>query len=111
MTNWSDDNFALRQRGALSVWFDRDTVWHAGTTGKPGRSERVSDAAVQVRLTLKGLFGLPLRQTAGPVESLIQMAGLDRLVPDHSTPGRRQARLGLQIPYIPCPVRGRFAGP
>ncbi|MCW2303111.1 hypothetical protein M2324_001501 [Rhodovulum sulfidophilum] len=99
MTNWPDDNVALRQRGALSVWVDPGTVWHAGKTGKPERSERVSDAAVQVRLTLKGLFGLPLRQTAGPVESLIRMAELDGPVPDCSTPCRRQARLEVQIPY------------
>ncbi|MBL3575286.1 transposase, partial [Rhodovulum sulfidophilum] len=41
------------QRGSLSVWFDPGTVWQAGKTGKRGRPETFSDAAVQVCLTLK----------------------------------------------------------
>ncbi|WGT51374.1 IS5 family transposase [Thioclava nitratireducens] len=98
-TNWSEYNAALRQRGSLSVWFDPDTVWHAEKTGKRGRPDTFSDAAVQVCLTLKVLFGLPLRQTVGLVESLIRMAGLDWPVPDYSTLCRRQARIGVQIPY------------
>ncbi|MBL3575670.1 transposase, partial [Rhodovulum sulfidophilum] len=52
-TNWSEYNAALRQRGSLSVWFDPGTVWQAGKTGKRGRPETFSDAAVQVCLTLK----------------------------------------------------------
>lgn len=98
-TNWSDYNAALRHRGSLTVCFDPDTVWHAGKTGKRGRPETFSDAAVQVCLTLKVLFGLPLRQTVGLVESLIRMAGLDWPVPDCSTLCRRQARIGVQISY------------
>ncbi|SNT76810.1 IS5 family transposase [Paracoccus seriniphilus] len=98
-TNWSDYNAALRQRGSLLVWFDPDTAWHAGKTGKRGRPEAFSDAAIQTCLTLKVLFGLPLRQTVGLVESLIRMAGLDWPAPDYSTLCRRQARIGVQIPY------------
>ena len=74
-------------------------VWHAGKTGKRGRPETFSDAAIQTCLTLKVLFGLPLRQTVGLVESLIQMAGLDCPVPDHSTLCRRQARIAVQVSY------------
>ncbi|OLS52661.1 hypothetical protein BV392_12075, partial [Rhodovulum sulfidophilum] len=53
-TNWSTYNASLRKRGSLSVWFDPDTVWHAGKTGKRGRPETFSDAAIQTCLTLKG---------------------------------------------------------
>ncbi|OLS52642.1 hypothetical protein BV392_11955, partial [Rhodovulum sulfidophilum] len=53
-TNWFAYNAALRQRESLSVWFDPDTVWHAGKTGKWGRPETFSDAVVQTCLTLKG---------------------------------------------------------
>ena len=98
-TNWSSYNASLRQRGSLSVWFDPDMVWHAEKSGKRGRPETFSDAAIQTCLTLKVLFGLPLRQTVGLVESLIQMAGLDWPVPDFSTLCRRQARIAVQIPY------------
>ena len=98
-TNWSDYSAALRKRGSLSVWFDPEMVWLAGKTGKRGRPETFSDAAIQTCLTLKVLFGLPLRQTVGLVESLIQMAGLDWPVPDYSTLCRRQARIAVQVPY------------
>lgn len=98
-TNWSAYIAALRRRGALSVWFDPETVWHAKQTGKRGRPETFSDAAIQACLTLKVLFGLPLRQTVGLVESLIRMAGPDWPVPDYSTLCRRQARIGVQVPY------------
>lgn len=97
-TNWSDYNAALRQRGSLSVWFDPDTVWHAGKNGRRGRPETFSDAAVRVCLTLKVRVGLPLRQTVGLVGSLIRMAGLDWPVPDCSTLCRRQSRIGVQVP-------------
>ncbi|KAF0675242.1 IS5 family transposase [Profundibacterium mesophilum] len=98
-TNWSDYNAALRKRGSLSVWFDPEMVWHAKKSGKRGRPETFSDAAIQTCLTLKVLFGLPLRQTVGQAESLIRMAGLDWPVPDHSTLCRRQARIAVQVPY------------
>ena len=64
-----------------------------------GHPETFSDSAVQTCLTLKVLFGLPLRQTVGLVASLIEMAGLDWPVPDYSTLCRRQARIQIQIPY------------
>ena len=98
-TNWSDYNAALRRRGSLSVWFDPDMVWHAEKSGKRGRPETFADAAIQTCLTLKVLFGLPLRQTVGLVESLIRLAGLDWPVPDFSTLCRRQARITVQIPF------------
>ena len=98
-TNWSTYNASLRQRGSLSVWFDPDMVWHAEKSGKRGRPETFSEAAIQTCLTLKVLFGLPLRQTVGLVESLIQMAGLDWPVLDFLTLCRRQARIAVQIPY------------
>lgn len=98
-TNWSDYNASLRRRGSLSVWFDPEMPWHAGRSGRRGHPETFSDSAIQTCLTLKVLFGLPLRQTVGLVASLIEMAGLDWPVPDYSTLCRRQARIRIQIPY------------
>ena len=64
---------ALKQRGALQIRFDPETVWLAGPRGKRGRSATFTDAAIQACLTLKALFGLPLRQTTGLVASLLDM--------------------------------------
>ena len=46
-----------------------------------------------------GLFGMPLRQTTGFVESLLHLVGLDWAVPDFSTLSRRQKTLAVTIPY------------
>ena len=48
---------------------------------------------------MKVLFGMPLRQTTGFVESLLRLAGLDWRVPDFSTLCRRQKTLNVAIPY------------
>ena len=97
--NWPAYNDALRERGSLTVWFDPGMAWHAAPSGKRGRQQTFSDAAIQACLTIKVLFGLPLRQTTGFVTSLLKLAGLDWPVPDFSTLCRRQRTLAVQLPY------------
>ncbi len=98
-TNWSAYNEALRQRGSLTIWFDPDMEWIRPPTGRRGRQQSFSDAAIQACLTMKVLFGMPLRQTTGFVQSLLQLVGLDWNVPDFSTLCRRQGALNVSIPY------------
>ncbi|AHD02533.1 transposase [Leisingera methylohalidivorans DSM 14336] len=98
-TNWSSRTAALRNRGALAVWSDPDMVRQASKSGKRGRPETFSDAAIQTCLRLEMLSGLPLRQAAGRAGSLIRMAGRDWPVPDFPAVCRRQARIAVQIPY------------
>ncbi|PRZ44540.1 IS5 family transposase [Tritonibacter scottomollicae] len=97
--NWPSYNTALKQRGSLSIWFDPEMTWTPPPTGKRGRQQEFSDAAIQTCLTLKVLFGLPLRQTTGFVESLLRLVGLDWAVPDFSTLCRRQQTLNVSLPY------------
>jgi len=92
---------ALAKRGSVSIRFDRATQGPAAPTGKRGRQPVFTDAAIQTCLTLKARFGLPLRQTAGMVASLLELAGLDWPVPDVSTLCRRQKTLTVPIPYRP----------
>lgn len=98
-TNWQAYNAALKRRGSLSLWLDKEMAWFATGSGKRGRSPTYSDAAIQFCLSLKCLFGLPLRQSLGLVESLLHLAGLDWPVPDFSTVSRRQKTLQVAIPY------------
>lgn len=98
-TNWSSYNEALRKRGSLLFWLDKDMTWLALRDGRPGRPAVFSDAAIQFCLSIKILFKLPLRQTAGMVASLLKLAGLDWPVPDFSTLCRRQKTLAVQVPY------------
>ncbi len=96
-TNWKSYNDALKRRGSLLVWLDRDMAWLAPKCGKPGRPPVFSDAAIQFCLMVKVLFGLPLRQTTGMVSSILKMAGLDWPVPDFSTLSRRQKTITVQL--------------
>jgi hypothetical protein len=41
--------------------------WLSEPSGRPGRPLRFSDSAIELCLTLKALFGLPLRQVTGLV--------------------------------------------
>ena len=92
--NWAPYTKALRARGSLTMWLDRDMAWQgAPASGKPGRPATYSDAAVQCCLTMKVLFGLALRQTQGFVQSVLGLSGLDWQAPDYSTMSRREKRL------------------
>jgi len=89
-TNWTSYNEALNRRGSLTIWFDPEMNWGARPSGKRGRSRTFIDTAIQTCLTMKVLFGMALRQTAGFVETLPSGgAGLDWKVPDFSTCNRR----------------------
>ena len=99
-TNWPEYNSALRRRGSLLIWLDREMEWAAPKRGRPGRPQTFSDVAIQFCLSIKVLFGLALRQTIGMVASLLRMAGLeDWPVPDYTTLCRRQKTVAIQIPY------------
>lgn len=98
-TNWSNYTAALRKRGSLLIWLDKDMAWLAPPDGSPGRPSVFSGAAIQSCLTIKVLFKLPLRQATGMVSSLLKRTSLDWAVPDYTTLCRRQRTLAVQIPY------------
>lgn len=102
-TNWRDYNRSLKQRGGLLLWIDKEMEWLAPASGKGGRAEKFSDAAIQFCLMVKNLFGLALRQVTGMVESLLKLSCLDWPTPDYSTLSRRQQRLQVCISYCPNP--------
>jgi len=98
-TNWKAYKAALKARGDLRIWLDKDMQWLAPASGKRGRIHTFSDAAIQFCLTIKCLFGLPLRQTLRLVQSLLKMSGLPWAAPDYSTVCRRQKGLYVQVHY------------
>mgnify|MGYP001059470490 FL=1 len=73
--NWPAYNEALKRRGSLTIWFDVEIIWDGAPTGRRGRKQSYSDAAIQTCLSMKMLFGMALRQTTGVVESLLRLAG------------------------------------
>ena len=98
-TNWPQYNAALKARGSLTLWLDSDMQWLAAPSGKRGRQHLFSDACIQFCLSMKCLFGLPLRQTLGLVQSLLQLSGAHWPVPDYSTVSRRQKSLTVELNY------------
>ncbi len=47
-TNWSNYTAALRKRGTLLIWLDKDMTWLAPHDGSPGRPAVFSDVAIQL---------------------------------------------------------------
>lgn len=95
-TNWKTYNAALKKRGSLLIWLDKDMSWLGCKTECNGRPPVFSDAAIQFCLMVQVMFGLSLRQTTGMVASILSMAGLDWPVPDFSTLSRRQKTIEVR---------------
>ena len=98
--NWSAYNKVLVARGSLTLWIDDDLVQQWAGDRDPhrmGRPPVYSDAAIQLVLTLRALYGLGLRQAEGFVRSLFQAHGLDLPVPDYTTLSRRSADLTIDL--------------
>src|ERR671933_381168 len=100
VTNWSEYDAALRQRGSLTVWFTEAAIaaWRAEPRSTPGGQPSYSALAITTALTLRAVFRLALRQTEGLIGSIIRLLGLDLAVPDHSTLSRRAETLELPRP-------------
>src|ERR671915_2302596 len=108
VTNWSEYDAALRQRGSLTIWFSEEAIagWQAEPRTTPGGQPSYSDLAITTALTLRAVFRLALRQTEGLIGSILQLLDLDLAVPDHSTLSRRAETLKL-----PKPRSGLGCGP
>jgi len=95
VTNWSEYDAALRQRGSSTVWFTEEAIaaWRAEPRTTHGGQPRYSALAITMALTLRAAFRLPLRQTEGLIGSIVRLLGLDLAIPDHSTLSRRAETL------------------
>src|SRR4051794_35175345 len=97
ITNWSEYDRALQQRGSLTLWVTPDALaaWHPPQTGRRGRSPQYADIAIETKHLLPPALGPPWRQTAGLQRSLATLHGLDIGIPDQTTFRRRSPGLVL----------------
>ena len=97
VTNTSDYNESLRRRGDLTVWVADDVArdWSSPPRKTRGGQPLYSELAIEICLTLRVVFRLPLRQTQGFMRSIVKLMDLDLPVPDYSTLSRRGK--GLKI--------------
>ena len=86
-THWTAYNAALKSRGSLTIWLDKDMQWYAPASGKRGRQQTFTDAAIQFCLSIKGLFGLAQRQSLGLVQRRLELARLTWRVPGNAGRG------------------------
>ena len=99
--NWKDYNRSLINRGNLTIWFSEDAIksWYQKPqkNKKRGRVCLYSDAYIELALTIRTLFRLPLRATQGFLEGLVFMLGLNLQVSHYSRLSRRAGELNIQL--------------
>jgi len=104
VTNWSEYDRTLVNRGNPTIWFDDASIRDQCTPPPPvggGKPGLYSETAIQTYLTIKGLFQLPYRATEGLIKSLTRLCHLNLPVPDHTHMSRRACELSVKIPRRP----------
>jgi IS5 family transposase len=99
VSNWAEYDRALVQRGSITLWISEDAVasWKPAPTGLRGGQKKFSDHAIEIALTLRLVFNLPLRQAEGFLRSVLSLMGVDLESPDHTTLSRRSQSLNVHL--------------
>ena len=100
ITNWSEYNEALVQRGSITFWFSEDVIdqWdHANEESKVGHPFVYSDIVIESLLALRELFRLPYRQTEGLGRSLAQLMQVEVSIPDYTSLAKRAAKMEVSL--------------
>jgi hypothetical protein len=90
--NWKEYNRSLVNRGSITFWFEEEALenWYSiERTGKPGRPDVYSDAAIHCALTIKAIFRVTLRALQGFVQSIFQLLESPLICPHYSVFSRR----------------------
>jgi len=97
--NWKAYNEGLKQRGSLRLWIQEDIAEQWKYTGekKRGGQLQYSDAAIELCLTIRKIYHLPLRQTEGFMKSFVEQAGLNLEIPDYTTLSKRSNGLPVNL--------------
>lgn len=102
VSNWSDYNKSLKNRGDVETWLSQNLINHwyyderiyDGT----GSSQYHTDAAIIACLELRQVYKLALLQTEGFINSLFRMMKLPITSPDYSTLSKRLKLLNIKSP-------------
>ena len=102
--NWPEYERALIQRGDVTLWLSADAIdaWTPRPSGRRGAQRRFSHHAIETALTVRLVFGLPLRQAEGFLRSLLSLMGVDLDAPDHTTLSRRSQHLDVEFHRVPA---------
>jgi IS5 family transposase len=101
VTNWSEYNNILRNRGRIDFMIAEDLSdgWYEDNGGNKNRGgqKKYSDKAIFMCLQMRCLFGLKLRQSQGFINWIFMLARLHLTCPDYSTLSKRGRRLNLEF--------------
>jgi hypothetical protein len=99
VTNWASFDRALVRRGDVTVWLSPEAVatWKPASVERRGGQMKYSNVAIEIALTLRLIFNLPLRQAEGFLTSLFELMGVALDVSDHTTLSRRSQGLKLEL--------------
>ena len=104
VANWPEYERALVQRGDATLWLSADAIaaWTPRPSGRRGGQRKFSDHAIETALTLRLVFGLPLRQAEGFLRSVLSLMRVDLAAPDHTTLSRRSQHLAVEFHHVPA---------
>lgn len=101
VTNWSEYNNILRNRGRIDFMIASDLSdgWYEDNGGnkKRGGQRKYSDKAIFMCLQIRYLFGLKLRQSQGFINWIFMLLGLPLTCPDYTTLSKRGRKLNLEF--------------
>ena len=91
--NWAEYEKNLRNRGNICLWISKDVIrkWRSNSKKGRGGQQIYSDLSIEIILSLRLLFHLPLRQAEGFVASIFRLMKVDLPIPDHTTLSRRSS--------------------
>ena len=84
---------------------DAIDAWKPAPSGRRGAQRKFSDHAIETALTLRLVFGLPLRQAEGFLRSVLSLMRVDLDAPDHTTLSRRSQHLDVELHRVPADGR------
>ena len=101
--NWPEYERALIRRGDITLWLSADAIaaWTPAPSGRRGGQRKFSDHGIETALTLRLVFGLPLRQAEGFLRSVLSLMNVDLEAPDHTTLSRRSQHLNVRCHLVP----------
>ena len=103
VSNWPEYGRSLVRRGDVTLWLSPEAIaaWRPARAGRRGGQLKYSDLAIETALTLRLVFGLPLRKTEAFLASVLRMMGVKLEVTDHTTMSHRSQHLGAQLHRSP----------
>ena len=102
LSNWSNYNQSLKNRGRIDVWIgdDIESWWtHSDRVfDGTGSTKHYTDQAILTCHEIRSVFKLPLRQVEGFINSLFDHFCLPLKCPDYSLLCKRLSKLNIKTP-------------